>query len=174
VTRPAADEPTATMSGAGLSLKRSTAIVALCVAAASTAGPAWPDDALDARLKSLENQLRCLVCQNQTLAESSAPLAEDLRREVRELAASGKSDDDIRGYLVARYGDFVLYKPPMKPTTWLLWLGPFALLAGGALVWWNVLRRRSRMNVADENPTADESAGEDASTVARARALLDE
>jgi cytochrome c-type biogenesis protein CcmH len=160
------------MSGAGLSLKRGAAIAAWCVLAASTtAGPAWSDDALDARLKSLENELRCLVCQNQTLAESNAPLAEDLRNEVRELAASGKSDDDIRGYLVARYGDFVLYKPPMKPTTWLLWLGPFALLAGGAWVWWNVLRRRSRMNVADES-VADESISEVA--VARARALLDE
>jgi len=150
--------------------RRSAAAIACLVVALSSA-PAWSDLALDGRLKSLESQLRCLVCQNQTLAESNAALAEDLRREVRELAASGKSDDDIRGYLVARYGDFVLYKPPMKPTTWLLWLGPFALLAGGALVWWNVLRRRSRMYVADE-PAADESASADA--VAGARALLDE
>ena len=70
-----------------------------------------------ARLKLLENELRCLVCQNQTLAESSAPLAEDLRKEVRDLAVAGKSDDEIRAYLVARYGDFVLYKPPVKSTT---------------------------------------------------------
>ena len=75
------------------------------------------DDALDRRLKLLENELRCLVCQNQTLAESSAPLAEDLRKEVRDLAVAGKSDDEIRAYLVARYGDFVLYKPPVKSTT---------------------------------------------------------
>jgi cytochrome c-type biogenesis protein CcmH len=120
-------------------------------AAAVLAGLVWlaalpvhGDAALDARLKALENELRCLVCQNQTLAESNAPLAEDLRKEVRELAVAGKSNDDIRAYLVARYGDFVLYKPPVKPTTYLLWFGPFALLAGGALVWVVVLRRRAR------------------------------
>ena len=89
----------------------------LLVALWLASSPALADDALDARLKSLESQLRCLVCQNQTLAESDAPLAADLRKEVRELAVSGKSDDDIRGYLVARYGDFVLYKPPVKPVT---------------------------------------------------------
>ncbi|MGE5739910.1 MAG: cytochrome c-type biogenesis protein, partial [Betaproteobacteria bacterium] len=93
------------------------------------------DNALDARLKTLENELRCLVCQNQTLAESNAPLAEDLRKEVRSLAVAGKSDDDIRAYLVARYGDFVLYNPPVKPTTYALWLGPFLLLAGGVVIW---------------------------------------
>ena len=81
---------------------------------------AWCDDALDTRLKSLENELRCLVCQNQTLAESNAPLAEDLRKEVRDLATGGKSDAEIRDYLVARYGDFVLYRPPVKSTTYLL------------------------------------------------------
>jgi cytochrome c-type biogenesis protein CcmH len=100
--------------------------------------------ALDARLKRLESELRCLVCQNQTLADSSADLAEDLRREVRELALAGKSDAEIKAYLVARYGDFVLYNPPLKSTTWLLWLGPFALLLGGGALWWVVLRRRAR------------------------------
>ncbi len=96
----------------------------------------------DGRLKKLESELRCLVCQNQTLADSNASLAEDLRAEVRELARAGKSDDEIRAYLVARYGDFVLYDPPLKRTTWLLWLGPFALLLGGGALWWTILRRR--------------------------------
>jgi cytochrome c-type biogenesis protein CcmH len=119
--------------------------------------------ALDVRLKRLETELRCLVCQNQTLADSNAGLADDLRREVRALALAGKSDDDIKGYLVARYGDFVLYKPPVKPITWVLWFGPFALLVGGGAIWWVVLRRRARA------ATAGDAAGE-----ARARALLDD
>ena len=104
-------------------------------------GCAAPDNALDLRIKKLETELRCLVCQNQTLADSNAELAGDLRREVRGLAEAGKSDDEIKAYLVARYGDFVLYNPPVKTTTWLLWGGPFALLFGGAILWWTVLRR---------------------------------
>ena len=127
---------------------------------------------LDARLKTLENELRCLVCQNQTLAESNAPLAEDLRKEVRELAVAGKSNDDIRAYLVARYGDFVLYKPPVKATTYVLWFGPFVLLAAGIAVWVTVLRRRARMPA---NETLDDAAvAADGAAVSRARALLDE
>ena len=138
------------------------------------ATPAFADDALDARLKSLETQLRCLVCQNQTLAESEAPLAADLRNEVRELAQSGKSDDDIRAYLVARYGDFVLYKPPVKPVTYLLWFGPFLLLAAGLVVWLLVLRQRGKMKPgesADPGLPANTIASVD---VARARELLDD
>jgi cytochrome c-type biogenesis protein CcmH len=134
---------------------------------------AQADAAFDARLKHLEEELRCLVCQNQTLADSNAPLAEDLRREVRELAQQGKNDTEIKQYLVARYGDFVLYKPPVKPTTWLLWFGPFAFLVGGALVWLVVLRRRRGADgdgvVAERAPVASEHAGH-----ARAKALLDE
>jgi cytochrome c-type biogenesis protein CcmH len=138
----------------------------------ATAAAAWGDDALDARLKLLETQLRCLVCQNQTLAESNAPLAEDLRREVRELAVAGKSDDAIRTYLVARYGDFVLYKPPVKPETYLLWFGPFMLLVAGIIVWLAVLRRRSRMPAsADDETRANAEASVE---VSRARELLDE
>jgi cytochrome c-type biogenesis protein CcmH len=151
-------------------------VVAACVAVASallTVASARADDALDARLKSLETQLRCLVCQNQTLAESNAPLAEDLRHEVRALAASGKSDEEIRAYLVERYGDFVLYKPPIKPTTYVLWFGPFLLLAGGAIVWFAVLRRRSRMTRSDD-PRAEATEGVSDNGAARARALLDE
>ena len=86
---------------------------------------------LEARLKKLETELRCLVCQNQTLAESPAGLAGDLRREIRLLAESGKNDSEIKEHLKARYGDFVLYKPSVESKTWLLWFGPFALLLGG-------------------------------------------
>ena len=107
------------------------ALLAMMVCAGALADPAF-----DARLRSLEEELRCLVCQNQTLADSNAPLAEDLRREVRELAVAGKSDDEIKQYLVARYGDFVLYRPPVKSTTLLLWFGPFVLLVAGGGIWW--------------------------------------
>jgi cytochrome c-type biogenesis protein CcmH len=135
--------------------------------------PALADDALDARLKSLETQLRCLVCQNETLAESAAPLAEDLRKEVRELAVAGKSDDDIRAYLVARYGDFVLYKPPVKPVTYLLWFGPFLLLFGGLVAWLLVLRRRARMKTPDGDDANAAAHAEASVQLARARELLD-
>jgi len=135
------------------------------LACAGKMDPPATDAALDARLKRLETELRCLVCQNQTLADSNADLADDLRREVRALAVAGKSDDEIRSYLVARYGDFVLYDPPVKPLTWLLWFGPFALLIGGAAVWWMVLQRRSKMTPKSE-PAAEAQS--------RGRALLDE
>lgn len=150
---------------------------AIAMAAAAMIGmvalPAAGDEALETRLKALETQLRCLVCQNQTLAESNAPLADDLRKEVRELAVSGKNDDDIRAYLVARYGDFVLYKPPVKPTTYLLWFGPFALLAAGALLWLTVVRRRAaRASVG--TPGGDPAVeAADERSMAHARELLD-
>jgi cytochrome c-type biogenesis protein CcmH len=159
------------MRARGVQTRQRAIRVAAFVACAAAASAAWPDAALDARLKSLESQLRCLVCQNQTLAESEAPLAADLRNEVRELAVAGRSDADIRAYLVARYGDFVLYKPPVKPTTYLLWFGPFVLLAGGALAWWSVVRRRaSRANARDADDGAAPSA---ADAPARARSLLE-
>jgi cytochrome c-type biogenesis protein CcmH len=94
------------------------------------------------RIRSLEEKLRCLVCQNQTLADSNAELAEDLRRQVREQVAAGRSDAQIVDYLAQRYGDFVLYEPPFKPVTVLLWVGPFVLLAAAALVLVSTLRRR--------------------------------
>lgn len=103
------------------------------------------DPVLEKRMIGLAENLRCLVCQNESLASSHAELAEDLRREVREQMAQGKSDQEIIDYLVARYGDFVLYKPPVKSYTILLWYGPFALLliAVGVLVF--QLRKRRRL-----------------------------
>ena len=99
-------------------------------------------------LVALSEEIRCLVCQNQTLADSNAPLAEDLRREVREMIAKNMSDKEIIDFLVTRYGDFVLYRPPLKTTTTLLWVGPFLLLIGGAIALVMALRRRQK-KVAD-------------------------
>lgn len=98
----------------------------------------------EARYKALIDDLRCLVCQNETLADSDADLAADLRREIREKMVSGQSDKQITAFLVARYGDFVLYDPPVKPTTLMLWYGPFALLAFGVLIAVITIRRRGR------------------------------
>ncbi|MGH8765405.1 MAG: cytochrome c-type biogenesis protein [Burkholderiales bacterium] len=100
------------------------------------------------RMRKLEEKLRCLVCQNQTLADSNAELAEDLRRQIREQMQKGRSDEQIIEYLVQRYGDFVLYDPPFKATTALLWTGPFALLLGAAGALAFILRRRR--NAAEE------------------------
>jgi cytochrome c-type biogenesis protein CcmH len=146
-------------------LARALAVIAFALAGCALA-QVVTEDPLDARLKRLETDLRCLVCQNQTLADSDAPLAADLRREIRELAVAGRTDDDIRAFLVDRYGDFVLYRPPLKPKTWLLWLGPFALLLLGAIVWWSVLRRRRAQSTDAVAPSAEAEA--------RARALLEE
>jgi cytochrome c-type biogenesis protein CcmH len=100
------------------------------------------DPVLEKRMIVLAEDLRCLVCQNESLASSHAELAEDLRREVREQLSKGKSDKEIIDYLVARYGDFVLYKPPMKSYTLLLWFGPFALFLTGAAILFFQLRKR--------------------------------
>jgi cytochrome c-type biogenesis protein CcmH len=122
------------------------------------------DPAGQARLKALSEELRCLVCQNQTLADSNADLAIDLRNQVHELIAAGRSDAQIRQYMVERYGDFVLYKPPVQGNTALLWGGPFALLAVGGVVW-ALVQRRSRMAAA---------AAVAATPSERGRRLLDE
>jgi cytochrome c-type biogenesis protein CcmH len=136
------------------------------VAQLPTPAQPLPSPELALRLKKLESELRCLVCQNQTLAESPAGLAGDLRREVRLLIDDGKSDDEIKKYLQARYGDFVLYKPPVDPKTYVLWFGPFVLLGGGAmLVWWIARRRRLIVNTPVKR---DEAA------IKKARRLLDD
>ena len=121
---------------------------------AKEAAPAAADPALEKRVMALAEQLRCLVCQNQTLADSNAPLAEDLRNQVREKMRRGASDSEIVDYMVARYGDFVLYRPPFKLTTVLLWFGPLLLLAAGFVV---LLRRILRRRPAqDPEMTASE------------------
>jgi len=113
------------------------------------------DPQIAARMKNLTEQLRCLVCQNETLADSRADLAEDLRKEIREQMKQGKSDQEIIAFLTQRYGDFVLYKPPVKATTYLLWFGPFVLLIAGTLVLFRFLKRRREM-IQEQPLTADE------------------
>jgi cytochrome c-type biogenesis protein CcmH len=123
------------------------ALAALLVApaAAKEAAPAAADPVLEKRVMALAEELRCLVCQNQTLAESNAPLAEDLRNQLRERMREGKSDREVVDFLVERYGDFVLYRPPLKATTVLLWFGPLLLLAVGFAVLLRRVQRRRKL-----------------------------
>ena len=123
-------------------------------AGAKEAPPVAADPALEARMQAVTAELRCLVCQNQTIADSNADLAVDLRNQVREMLRQGKSEREIIDYMTARYGDFVLYRPPVRSTKALLWFGPAVLLVGGVAVLVLVLRRRSRM--APENFEPDE------------------
>jgi len=120
--------------------------VMLSLGPAAWAGEAQPvaaDPALEERVTALATELRCLVCQNQTLADSNAPLAVDLRNQIRERMREGASERDIIAYMVERYGDFVLYRPPWKATTLLLWLGPILLMLGGlAALYYRLARRR--------------------------------
>ena len=104
--------------------------------------PAFEDPMLEAQYQTLVREVRCLVCQNQTIADSNAPLAADLRREIREMMGGGATREEVIEFLVARYGDFVLYRPPVKPTTWALWGAPVFLLGIGALVFVRILRAR--------------------------------
>jgi cytochrome c-type biogenesis protein CcmH len=104
------------------------------------------DPKLEARLVDISQELRCLVCQNESLASSHAELADDLRQEVRELIRSGKSDQEIKDFLVSRYGDFVLYRPEVKPLTWVLWFGPFVLLVMAAVFLGMYLRQRRALS----------------------------
>ena len=110
---------------------------------AGEAKPAAADPALEERVTAVASELRCLVCQNQTLADSNAPLAVDLRNQIRERMQQGASERDIIGFMVERYGDFVLYRPPFKATTLLLWVGPMLLMiAGLAALYYRIARRR--------------------------------
>ena len=112
-------------------------------AIANEAAPLADDPVTEQRLISISEEMRCLVCQNESLAGSRSDLANDLRREIRILIKEGKSDDQIRNFMVERYGDFVLYRPPVKPVTWLLWIGPFVILAIGIAGLLTYLRRRN-------------------------------
>lgn len=146
-------------------LKINLALAMLCGALLAPAGAlaqaaevANPDPKVEARLKDLAAELRCLVCQNQTIADSNAPLAVDLRQQIRGQIAEGASDAQILDYMVQRYGDFVLYRPPLRPATFLLWAGPFLLIALGALVFFRVVRRR-REAAASPSVPASRQAG---------------
>ncbi|MFC5498251.1 cytochrome c-type biogenesis protein [Caenimonas terrae] len=132
---------------------------------AKEATPLAEDPVVEQRLIDISQEMRCLVCQNESLAASRADLALDLRREIRELIRAGRSDAEIRDFMVSRYGDFVLYRPPVKPTTWLLWSGPFLLMAVAVVVLLVYLRRRERAAGRDVL-TSDERS--------RAQALLQE
>jgi len=119
----------------------------------------FKDRAEEVRFQKLTKQLRCLVCQNQDLADSDADLAKDLRKQVFDMMQSGKSDAEIKEYLVARYNDFVLYDPPLKPGTWLLWFAPFAFVLVGVFVVARILRARAQQ--AGGVRPADTESGDD-------------
>ena len=148
--------------------------ISAALAGAKEALPEAADPVLEARMTRITAELRCLVCQNQTIADSNAGLAVDLRRETRDMLRQGKSDAEIIAYMTARYGDFVLYRPPLKSTTALLWFGPAALLLLGGTVLIFVLRRRTKLAAdafeADEDEDARDARGEspanDATTAA--------
>ena len=123
---------------------------------AKEAAPLAQDEAVEKRLVDISSELRCLVCQNDSLSGSRAELAYDLRREIRSMIKDGKSDKEIMGFMVDRYGDFVLYNPPLKPATSLLWIGPFVLLLGG-LAWLGLLaRKRSQQRESSPGLTDEE------------------
>lgn len=128
---------------------RAFAAAVLLVVATSTfaidAVEGFEDPVLQARYDKMVSELRCLVCQSGSIAESNALLAADLRREVRSMLAAGKSDEEIRKFMTDRYGDFVLYRPPLAPRTWLLWFAPALLLLLGGLIAFRVISRRARL-----------------------------
>lgn len=124
----------------------------------------FQDPAKEQQFRHLTEELRCPKCQNQNIADSSAPLAQDLRQKIYEMMQQGRNDQDIKDYLVQRYGDFITYRPPLKPITWPLWFGPFVLMIAIALIlrWW--IRKRSQTDV---------STALDPQEQARLRSLLD-
>jgi len=133
--------------------------------ASEEARPLADDPVLEERVKAISYELRCLVCQNQTIADSNAGLAIDLRNQVRDMLKRGMSDTDIREFMVARYGDFVLYNPPVKNTTVLLWLGPLLMLVIAGVVAIRVIRSRSKSSASQDLADAD---------INRARVMLSE
>ncbi|WP_455202191.1 cytochrome c-type biogenesis protein [Kaarinaea lacus] len=121
---------------------------------AKEAAPMAADPEMEKIVNEIAAELRCLVCQNQTIADSHAALAVDLKNQVREMVKQGKSRDDVVDYMVERYGDFVRYRPPIKPTTYLLWVGPFLLLAGGFIIL--AVNLRKRKELVTEAPLSEE------------------
>ena len=151
-------------------MKRLIALLLLALAFgaawAKEAAPLAEDPAVEQRLIAISEEMRCLVCQNESLAGSRSDLANDLRRELRTLIKQGKTDAEIRDFMVERYGDFVLYRPPVKPETYLLWAGPFLLMIVAVAVLLMYLRRRNRSVDHEPQLTSDEAR--------RAEALLRE
>jgi len=139
------------LAGLGLALG-----LGLGHAHANEAAPLAEDPVVEARLVSIAEELRCLVCQNESLAGSRSDLANDLRREIRGLIKEGKSDAEVMEFLVSRYGDFVRYRPPVKPTTWLLWGGPFVFMIAGVAGLLAFLRRRQRPDQAEAPLSAEQ------------------
>ncbi|HYO26756.1 MAG TPA: cytochrome c-type biogenesis protein [Azonexus sp.] len=136
------------------------------IASSTTEAALAADPVAEKRLQSLSEELRCLVCQNQNIADSNAELAQDLRREIRGMIQAGRTDKEIIDFMVTRYGDFVLYRPPVKGITLLLWGGPIALLLLGLFALQRYLRQRAR-RMADDRPLSAAETG-------RADALLNE
>lgn len=131
------------------------AVILLCSSIAGAMDPIEFRDAQEEqRFRALAAELRCVMCQNQSLADSEAPIAHDLRLEVLKLMREGRDDEQIKQYLVDRYSEFVLYQPPVRPGTWLLWFGPLLLLAGGMVFIAVIVRRRGRSAPAE--PAQDE------------------
>jgi cytochrome c-type biogenesis protein CcmH len=151
-------------------MKRWLALLLLALAVASgwarEAELLADDPVVEQRLIVIAEEMRCLVCQNESLAASRADLAIDLRKELREQIRQGRSDAEIRDFMVSRYGDFVLYRPRVKPVTWLLWAGPFVLMIAGVAVLMTYLRRRNRATAQSAVLSQDEAS--------RADALLEE
>jgi cytochrome c-type biogenesis protein CcmH len=121
---------------------------------AQEARPLNDDPELEKRLLRLAQELRCLVCQNETLADSQAGLAQDLRAQIREQMKAGKTDKEIVTYLTDRYGQFVLYRPPVQPTTYLLWFGPFLFLLGGLALLFRYVKQRR--DLIEESPLSED------------------
>ncbi|MFV2057409.1 MAG: cytochrome c-type biogenesis protein CcmH [Thiohalomonadales bacterium] len=124
---------------------------------AKEATPMAEDPIMEKRVNEISSELRCLVCQNQTIADSHAELAVDLKNQVRTMVKEGKTQEDIVAYMVKRYGDFVLYRPPVKPETYILWAGPFILLIGGVILL--MINLKKRRELIEDSPISDDEAG---------------
>ena len=140
-------------------------------AVANEAAPNADDPVIEQRMNVLAEDLRCLVCQNESLAGSHAELAEDLRKEIRAQMKLGKSDPEVIDYLTTRYGDFVLYRPPFKPVTYLLWLGPVIFLGIGAAIGFATLKRRRKLQAQTQSDSETQINSE---ALKKAAALLEQ
>ena len=130
-------------------------LIAWSIAAAIDTGKAFDDPELQARYEKIIDEVRCLKCQNQTIKDSNAFLAADLRREIRRMIEEGMSDDEIFDFLVQRYGDFALYRPRASGKTLVLWIAPAAFLLGGGVLLFNIVRRRMALPIGDESSNKD-------------------